>query len=80
MKLDKVSNIYFLGIGGIGMSALARYFMANKKNIAGFDRTATPLTHQLTEEGAFIHYEDNPNLIPDVFLLNQNTLVIYTPA
>lgn len=80
MKLDKVSNIYFLGIGGIGMSALARYFMANKKNVAGFDRTATPLTHQLTEEGAFIHYEDNPNLIPDVFLLNQNTLVIYTPA
>jgi UDP-N-acetylmuramate--alanine ligase len=75
MKLGALNTIYFIGIGGIGMSALARYFRIQGVSIYGYDRTRTPLTMQLEQEGMHIHYEEDPGLIP------QNTdLVIYTPA
>jgi len=80
MKLNQFTHIYLLGIGGIGMSALARYFMANNKVVAGYDRTASPLTQLLEEEGAQIHFEDNTEKIAPDFLNRKNTLVIYTPA
>jgi UDP-N-acetylmuramate--alanine ligase len=79
--LQNYKNIYFLGIGGIGMSALARWFLANGYNVAGYDRTPTELTTQLTEEGADIHYTDDISLVPDVFKENIfETLVVLTPA
>ena len=68
-------NIYFLGIGGIGMSALARYFHKKGCAVAGYDKTPSPLTRKLEEEGIRIHYEDNPDLIPE-----NVDLVIFTPA
>lgn len=77
MKYDKV---YFLGIGGIGMSALARYFMHEGKQVAGYDRTATPLTHALENEGAAVTYEDEESTIPDAYKDAATTLVVYTPA
>lgn len=73
-------QIYFLGIGGIGMSNLARYFLANGKLVAGYDRTETPLTKTLEEEGALVHYEDGVSNIPVEFRNKDNTIVIYTPA
>ncbi|MBQ9137250.1 MAG: UDP-N-acetylmuramate--L-alanine ligase [Alistipes sp.] len=72
-------KIYFLGIGGIGMSALARYFMHEGCAVAGYDRTATPLTARLESEGAQIHYDDNVASIPAPFL-EKDTIVVYTPA
>ena len=76
-------TIYFLGIGGIGMSALARYFKANGKDILGYDRVSTYLTNELESEGMKIHYEDNISLIPE-YISNssniENVLIIYTPA
>lgn len=70
-------NYYFLGIGGIGMSAIARYFKHNGRNVSGYDRTPSPLTAKLEQEGIQVHYEDRPDLIPfDI----DNTFVIYTPA
>lgn len=80
MKLNQFTHIYLLGIGGIGMSALARYFMANKKVVAGYDRTPSPLTQLLEKEGAQIHFEDDTNQIKADFLNKKNTLVIFTPA
>lgn len=80
MNLNRFTHIYFLGIGGIGMSALARYFMANNKIVAGYDRTPTPLTELLESEGANIHFEDNINHISSDFLNTKDTLIIYTPA
>ena len=68
-------TIYMLGIGGIGMSALARYYHSQGFTIAGYDRTPSPLTKQLEDEGMAIHYEDNPNLLPALI-----EIVIYTPA
>ena len=73
-------NIYFLGIGGIGMSALARYFLHEGCRVAGYDRTRSHLTDQLTVEGADIHYEDDVRLIPEGFLDPARTIVVYTPA
>lgn len=73
-------NIYFLGIGGIGMSALARYFMHEGYAVAGYDRTATPLTRELEREGAAIHYDDDPELIPEGMRSAEDTLVVLTPA
>lgn len=72
-------KLYFLGIGGIGMSALARYFMHEGCAVAGYDRTATPLTARLEAEGAIIHYEDSVAAIPSQFL-ERDTVVVYTPA
>lgn len=73
-------NIYFLGIGGIGMSNLARYFLSKERRVGGYDRTETELTKLLINEGASIHYNDDPAAIPTEFLSSDNTLVVYTPA
>lgn len=78
--LNNISNVYFLGIGGIGMSALARYFHAQGKKVAGYDRTSTPLTQLLEKEGMQIHYQDEVSAIPRDFLNKEKTLIIYTPA
>ena len=77
---DSVTHIYFIGIGGIGMSALARYYLQNNYRVAGYDRTETPLTQKLTEEGALITYVDDINEIPKTFTKPSTTRVIYTPA
>lgn len=75
MQLQDIKRVYFVGIGGIGMSALARYFKYLGASVSGYDRTATALTKQLEQEGMFIHYEDNVALID-----RQADIVIYTPA
>jgi len=80
MNLNEIYSVYFVGAGGIGMSALIRYFLSQGKIVAGYDRTATPLTQKLIEEGAKIHYEDDVNLIPACCKQESQTLVIYTPA
>lgn len=69
-----------IGIGGIGMSALARYFCGMGKNVAGYDRVRTPLCEALEKEGIAIHYEDSVDLIPENFRSKENTVAIYTPA
>lgn len=74
------ANIYFLGIGGIGMSALARYFLHEGRRVAGYDRTPSALTEALEAEGATIHYEEDVRLIPEAFLDPATTMVVYTPA
>lgn len=73
-------NIFFLGIGGIGMSALARYFIAQGFNVGGYDKTKTVLTTKLEEEGAQVHYVDNVDSIQNSFLSKKDTLVVRTPA
>ena len=73
-------NIYFLGIGGIGMSALARYFLHEGYRVAGYDLTATPLTRALESEGAEVHYQDDVALIPEAMRSVESTLVVLTPA
>ena len=73
-------NVYFLGIGGIGMSALARYFLHGGYAVAGYDRTPSHLTGELEAEGAAVHYEDDVRLIPEGFLDPKKTMVVYTPA
>lgn len=78
--MKEFGNIYFLGIGGIGMSALARYFLHRGKRVAGYDRTPSPLTRELEREGAAIHYEDRVECIPAAFLDPGDTVVVYTPA
>ena len=80
MNLNNIHNVYLIGIGGIGMSALARYFYANKKQVAGYDKTPTDLTDSLIANGINVHFEDSIQLIDNMFLNNDNTLVIYTPA
>ena len=75
-----LDSVYFVGIGGIGMSALARFFHNRGKHVAGYDRTSTSLTDQLTRENIDIHFIDKPALIPAEFLDPDRTLVIYTPA
>ncbi|MBQ0126388.1 MAG: UDP-N-acetylmuramate--L-alanine ligase [Bacteroidales bacterium] len=72
-----MTNVYFIGIGGIGMSAIARYFKFKGMNVAGYDRTPSELTAKLEAEGISVHYEDRPDLIPAD---KDETLVIYTPA
>ena len=79
MNLDKIHNIFFIGIGGIGMSALARYFHTLGKNVAGYDKTRTELTDELMQSGIAIHFEDKIDSIPAAFTV-ENTLVIITPA
>jgi UDP-N-acetylmuramate--alanine ligase len=78
--LHAIQNVYFLGIGGIGMSALARYFSITGMQVAGYDRTPTDLTAELEKEGIPVHFEDDPGLIPPAFLTMENTLVVFTPA
>jgi UDP-N-acetylmuramate--alanine ligase len=79
MNLNQIHNVYFVGIGGIGMSALARYFKNIGKQVSGYDKTPTMLTDELIESGISIHFEDNIDLIPKDFYM-ENTLVIITPA
>lgn len=80
MNLNNIHNVYLIGIGGIGMSALARYFKVNGKNVAGYDRVASSITKSLQESGIDIHFEDSINFIPKFFFKKEETLVIYTPA
>lgn len=80
MDIKKITSVYFVGAGGIGMSALIRYFLAKGKKVAGYDRTPSSLTAELIEEGATIHYEENVSLIPDDCKNPETTLVVYTPA
>lgn len=80
MDIKKITSVYFVGAGGIGMSALIRYFLAKGKKVAGYDRTPSSLTAELIEEGATIHYEENVSLIPEDCKNPETTLVVYTPA
>lgn len=80
MNIDTIQSVYFIGAGGIGMSALVRYFLSLGKEVAGYDRTASELTERLNEEGAHIHYEDDITLIPESCKDKEHTLVVYTPA
>jgi UDP-N-acetylmuramate--alanine ligase len=80
MNLKNIHSVYFIGIGGIGMSALARYFKANKKQVAGYDKTPTDITNDLVELGIQIHFEDGVEHIELSFLNPETTLVVYTPA
>lgn len=75
MNLNKINTIYFLGIGGIGMSALARFFQSKKKNVFGYDKTPSQLTDELMAEGMNIHFEENIQLVPE-----NVDVVVYTPA
>ncbi len=80
MTHEDIQSLYFVGAGGIGMSALVRFFLQQGIFVGGYDRTATPLTEKLCKEGADIHYEDAPELIPAACRDKAHTLVIYTPA
>ncbi len=80
MKIENIQAVYFVGAGGIGMSALVRYFLSKGKFVAGYDRTSTPLTECLIAEGAQIHYEENAGLIPEACRDKEHTLVVLTPA
>ncbi len=80
MNIEDIKAVYFVGIGGIGMSAIARYFLHIGVKVAGYDRTETDLTRKLAEEGADIHYSDDTNLIPGCCKDSTSTLVVYTPA
>ena len=80
MNLEKINNVYFIGIGGIGMSALARYFHKIGKQVAGYDKTPTKITDGLIQMGIAIHFEDSVDLIPIRFRDLKDTLVVYTPA
>jgi UDP-N-acetylmuramate--alanine ligase len=80
-EISKLKHVYFLGIGGIGMSALARYFVSLGISVSGYDKVRTPLCIKLEEEGMDVHYKDNPSLIPLHFFENTpETMVVYTPA
>ena len=83
MKLNNLTHIYFLGIGGIGMSALARFFVASGKKVFGYDKTATALTYELIGEGIPVHFEENISLLPSEIIHatdKEKVLVVWTPA
>lgn len=80
MNLERIHNVYFVGIGGIGMSAIANYFRSNGKNVAGYDRVSTKITKSLEDMGISVHFEDSVDLIPSEFKNSQDTIVVYTPA
>ena len=77
---EKYKNIYFLGIGGIGMSSLALYFIDKQKSVGGYDKVKSSITKQLSMKGSIINYEDSKANIPNNFLNKEETLVVYTPA
>ncbi|UKN03346.1 UDP-N-acetylmuramate--L-alanine ligase [Paracrocinitomix mangrovi] len=79
MNFNQINNVYFIGIGGIGMSALARYFHSQGKKVEGYDKTSTELTRQLESEGIKVHYEDKGLEVLDWYS-HIDTLIIYTPA
>ena len=78
--LDNIQNIYFIGVGGIGMSAIARYFVSIGKNVAGYDKVSTTITNDLEAIGVSINFDPSLKEIPKIYLKKQNTLVVYTPA
>jgi len=80
LNLNNIHNVYFVGIGGIGMSAIARYFVSNGKKVAGYDKTASQITLDLEDLGVEIHFKDAVKNIPISFLNTAKTLVVYTPA
>lgn len=80
MQSKEIKSVYFVGAGGIGMSALVRYFLTQGYNVGGYDKTPSELTERLIEEGAKIHYEENVDAIEDCFKQKDCTLVVYTPA
>ena len=80
MDVNTLKSVYFIGAGGIGMSALVRYFLSKGKKVGGYDRTPSELTMKLIEEGADIHYEEAPEKIPGEFKNPESTLVVYTAA
>ena len=80
MELKDIKSVYFLGAGGIGMSALVRYFLNEGKFVGGYDRTPSGLTDKLIEEGAVLHFEENADLVPAECKNPESTLVVYTPA
>ena len=80
MNLNEIQSVYFIGAGGIGMSALIRYFLSKGILVAGYDRTPSSLTERLISEGATIHYTDNIAWIPEPFKSPESTVVVYTPA
>lgn len=80
MDVNTLKSVYFIGAGGIGMSALVRYFLSKGKKVSGYDRTPSELTMKLIEEGADIHYEEAPEKIPAEFKDPESTLVVYTAA
>lgn len=80
MEMNEIKSVYFIGIGGIGMSALARYFKFAGKNVGGYDKTPTQLTDELCEAGIDIHFEDNLELIDSCYKDKESTLVVVTPA
>ena len=80
MDLQHIKAVYFIGAGGIGMSALARYFLHMGRVVAGYDKTPTPLTRELVQEGIPIHYDEDVEAIPEACKDVQSCLVIYTPA
>jgi UDP-N-acetylmuramate--alanine ligase len=80
MDFEKIESIFFIGVGGIGMSALARYFIEGGFDVGGYDMTKTKLTAQLMAEGCHILYSDDPDEVPKEFKIKESTLIIYTPA
>lgn len=80
MEKKALKSVYFIGAGGIGMSALVRYFLNKGYNVGGYDKTPSELTERLIEEGAKIHYEENVEAIDACFKQKESTLVVYTPA
>lgn len=81
MNVAQIHRVYFIGIGGIGMSALARYFAFIDKTVAGYDKTESPLTQELAASGMDIHYKDSVDLVAEVYKNDpEHTLVVYTPA
>lgn len=80
MNLNNIHNIYFIGIGGIGMSAIARFFKSQNKNVAGYDKTQTEITNSLKLLGVSVHFEDEIASVENSFLNLENTLIVYTPA
>ena len=80
MEIKDIKAVYFVGAGGIGMSAIARYFISKGQVVAGYDKTPSDLTRQLEKEGMLIHYEENVEEIPHACKNPENCLVIYTPA
>lgn len=79
-NLEDFKNVYFVGAGGIGMAALERYFLSRGKKVAGYDRTPSPLTGHLADEGVEITFEDDTETIPEAMTNPEDTLVVYTPA
>ena len=80
MSIKEVHNIFFIGIGGIGMSAIARYLVSNNKQVAGYDKTPSKITDELQKIGVQVHFDDAIKNIPIAFLNKDKTLVVYTPA